>query len=515
MKTLVFGIDGASFELMNRFMEEGLLPTFQMLKERGAYGKLDSTIPPHTAPGWMSAFSGVNAGEHGIYQFWDTQSDTYVGKFMGSVDMGVPAVWEILNQAGKKTGVVNVPMTHPIKKLDGFMISWPLSNTLHYCYPEKLLAEIAKHGGHYVNDLIVMCDGNIDYIDKAIEITKKRVKTLEYLVHNYNWDFIAAVFTEIDRVSHFFWHYMDAKSPEYQSCAAENLRNAIQNIYIETDKALAEILKFLPKETNLIVLSDHGFGVGYVDFYVQTFLKKKGFLHTMLVTKAEEALRKINEGSWFEYEQEGERHTVNWNETVAYMSAPGSYGININLKNRQKYGIVSEEEYESVRDKLIEELSQVINPASGCKLFEKVVRREEVYFGNKVEKAPDLILIPKNYGIMVSHLLKEDEIFGLPEQKGMHRPEGIFFIYNENRKISVDTQESRLEDIAATILNIYGISIPDYMEGQVMCKLNNSVQEFCDLGSIEKKETNTIQGEAYEKGEIDSVKNRLKALGYL
>lgn len=512
MKVFVFGVDGASFELMNRFMEEGLLPTFQMLKERGVYGKLDSSIPPHTAPGWMSAFSGVNAGKHGIYQFWDTQSDTYVGKFMGSVDMGVPTIWEILNRAGKKTGVVNVPMTHPIKKLDGFMISWPLSNTLHYCYPEKLLMEIAKHGGHYVNDLTIMCDGNIDYIDKAIEITRKRVKTLEYLVHNYEWDFIATVFTEIDRVSHFFWHYMDAESPEYQKDVADNLRNAVRDIYIETDKALAGILEFLPEDTNLIVMSDHGFGVGYVDFYVQTFLKRKGFLHTMLANETEETMRKINEGSWFEYEHDGDIHTVNWNETVAYMAAPGSYGININLMNRQKYGIVLEEEYESLRDKLIEEFSQVINPVSGCKLFRKVVRREEVYSGDKVEKAPDLILIPENYGIMVSHLLKENEIFGLPEQKGMHRNEGIFFIYKRDEKIFTDTQEAKLKDIAATILNMFGISMPEYMEGKVICKLNNSVQE---LSSIEAKETDTIHGEAYEKSELDSIKNRLKSLGYL
>ena len=73
MKLLVIGLDGATFELINQFQSDGALPIFSKLMNKGLSYPLISTMPPHTAPGWVSSLTGVNPGEHGIYQFWDTQ----------------------------------------------------------------------------------------------------------------------------------------------------------------------------------------------------------------------------------------------------------------------------------------------------------------------------------------------------------------------------------------------------------------------------------------------------------
>lgn len=497
-------------------MDEGKLPTFQMLKEKGIYGKMNSTVPPHTAPGWISAFTGVNPGQHGIYQFWDTQAQNYVGKFMGSIDFGVPAIWDILNKYGIKTGVVNVPMTHPPKKLNGFMITWPLSKTLRYTYPEDLLIKIAKNGGHYVNDLIMMCDGKSDYISKAIEVTKKRVKTLEYLLNKYEWDFMSVVFTEIDRISHFFWHYMDPESPEYQKQVEDRLKTAVEDIYIETDRALCNILKLLPRETSVLIFSDHGFGVGYIDFYVQTYLMKKGYLKSYKTIQLEaDRFQEMNKNSWFEYKIGTSLYTVDWNNTVAFMAAPGSYGININLKGRQEYGIVLEEEYESIRDRLIQDLMLVTNPQTGKELFRKVVRREEVYKGKKVANAPDLILIPENYGIMLHHSIVPGQLFGLPEQKGMHRNEGVYLVYKEDEVLEQQIEEPNLVDIAATILYLNAIEIPEYMEGRPICKLQSKIKINQNESIRNGLQTESVNKDIYKKDEIEEVKQHLKALGYL
>lgn len=135
MKLIVIGLDGASFPLIMKFCNEGLLPNISKIIEMGKCAPLNSTIPPHTAPGWVSSLTGVLPGEHGIYQFWDTQSPNYVGKFMGSNNVAYPYIWDILNEAGYSTGLINIPMSHPPKKVNGYIITWPLSNTLRYCYP--------------------------------------------------------------------------------------------------------------------------------------------------------------------------------------------------------------------------------------------------------------------------------------------------------------------------------------------------------------------------------------------
>lgn len=498
MKLLVIGLDGTSCDLINQFKLEGFLPTFSKLINEGSFYSLSSTTPPHTAPGWVSSLTGVNSGGHGIYQFWDTQSPSYVGKFMGSNDIGVPFIWKILNESGYDTGLINIPMTHPPKEVNGYMLTWPLSNTLSYCYPTDLIKEIAAHQGHYASDLVTMFNGDVNYNNEALEITRKRLQTIKYLVQNKPVDFFMTVFTEIDRVSHFYWHYMVDND-----CNA-GLRDAIRNIYIETDKVLGEIHELLDEDTTLMIYSDHGFEQGIIDFYVQTYLMQVG-----LMQLKKESSNYVLKDNWFEHKHNNEIYTVDWGGTIAYMAAPGSYGININLKGRQDKGIVEPSDYEAVCQKVIEQLKLVINPLDNKPLFKEVVKSSSIYNGNLGQSAPDIIMIPENWGIMVHHKITDGELFNLdPEQKGMHSMDGIFLMYGNGVKNFSHKPPQDLCDITPSILDLFDIQIPSYIEGKSIFSLQ------------EKKDTN-IPSELvstqsnYSDEEQGEIKERLKNLGYL
>lgn len=521
MKMFILGLDGASYHLVKEFVRKNKMHNFKEIINGGHFRKLNSTIPPHTAPGWVTAFTGTGPGKHGVFQFWDTQARNYAGKFMGRDDFDVLPVWDILNRAGFATGMINIPMTHPPKKVNGFIITWPLSNTLRYAYPDDILFKIAQYGGHYVSDLGIMYDGNIDYIDKAINITRKRVKTLKCIMENYRWDFLVSVFTEIDRVSHFYWHYMDKSSPEYMETNNSKLKNAIEDIYCETDRALGYILNMLDGNTLLMILSDHGFGAGEINFYAQSFLMERSFLK---IRKAQDcsntcassgSMPEVPGGSWFECVYNNERYTVDWDNTIAYMAAPGSYGININLKGRQSQGIVENEEYENIRDALIREFSSVIHPYRGSKLFKKIARREEVYTGGSLQKAPDLILIPEDYGTMVHHSIKPGEIFGSPEHKGMHNGDGILLIYGREAESVKVSETAGLEDIAPTILDYYGIDMPQYMDGKVLAEFKRAGRKSADVYLKPESQPNEGEKIAYTGSEIKEAEEKLKSLGYL
>lgn len=500
MKLLIIGLDGASFDLISQFKSEGALPTFSKLINQGLFYPLGSTLPPHTAPGWVSSLTGVNPGSHGIYQFWDTHSSSYVGKFMGSNDVGVPFIWDILNESGYSTGLINIPMTHPPKEVNGYILTWPLSNTLRYCYPADLIKKIAAHQGHYASDLVTMFNGDVNYINEALEITRKRFQTIKYLVKNKPVDLFMTVFTEIDRVSHFYWHYMtnNDRNP--------GLRDAIRNIYIETDYILGEILELIEDNTTLIIYSDHGFEKGNIDFYVQTYLKEIGLLHLK-----QESDDYVLEDTWFEYVNKYEKYTVDWSETIVYMAAPGSYGININLKGRQEKGIVDPAEYDQVCQKVIEQLKLVASPLNDKPLFKDVVKSSSIYSGSLSNIAPDIIMIPENWGTMVHHKITDDEIFSLdPEQKGMHSMDGIFLVYGNVVKDLKHRPPQDLRDIAPTILDLFNIPSPSYMEGASVFSSDNRAD------SVEKGsciQTNTQN--SYSEEEQGEIKERLKNLGYL
>jgi len=519
MKVFIMGIDGASYELINNYIKDGKLPTFNKIINDGCFGRLLSTVPPHTAPGWVSAFTGVGPGSHGIYQFWDTQADNYVGKFMGRNEYNVLPVWDILNQYGIKTGVINVPMTHPPRELDGFILTWPLSNTLRYCYPSDLLINIAKNGGHYASDINSMCDGDPSYIDKAIDITRKRVKTIQYLAKSMDWDILFSVFTEVDRVSHFFWDTVIEHRGQNEQQA---LTNAVEIIYRETDSALKQILETLPEDTLVIILSDHGFCRGNIDFYVQSYLLDKKLLE---IKKAEDAhpyksncvASDIVYSNWFECISNGEKFIVDWDNTCAYMAAPGSYGVNINLKGRQINGIIDKEDYEKVRERVIEELMLVKNPNSGERLFKKVAKREEVYSGEMVSHAPDIILVPYDYGSMVHHAIKPGTLFGQPDQKGMHREDGIIIMHGATINKDKFRNEAKLEDVAPTLLDFYQIEKPAYMEGNTVCMFNahgKAAQEKI-TSRLDKGSSELIKADSYATNERNEIEDKLKSLGYL
>ena len=66
MKSILIGIDGAEPKLIDKWIDE--LPNLQ--KFYSCYGKLNSTIPPSSAPAWTSIVTGVMPSEHGIYDFF-------------------------------------------------------------------------------------------------------------------------------------------------------------------------------------------------------------------------------------------------------------------------------------------------------------------------------------------------------------------------------------------------------------------------------------------------------------
>lgn len=519
-KVFVYGIDGGSFPLIKSFVELGELPNYKKLIENGAFGKFISTIPPHTAPGWTSISTGVYPGKHGIYQFWKTQGRDYIGEYQGAADWKKPPIWEVLNEYGLKTGVVNVPMTHPPSPLDGFMISWPLSKTLNYCYPENLLSEIIKMGGHFCPDIYIMYDGQEKYLESACEITRKRIRTIQYLMNNKEWDFFIMVFPEVDRICHFYWNYMDKESPYY--IENSELKNAILKIYKEIDKAIGKIIDELPEDMLFVSLSDHGFRVGKVNFNINTFLIQKGYMSLREMDKNIEKNMQLNDfgyTDWLNVRHENRNYEVDWNKTKAYMAAPGSYGINFNLESRQRNGIVSETEKYDLFDELKSQLLQLKHPYKDIPILKDVVWGHEVYYGDEQKSAPDIMLIPSDYSVMVSHRLSIDEIFSEPEQKGMHCREGYILFYGHDVQEGKQLEECQIVDFFPTILEYFGIDIPSYVDGKIIDVFK---PERLKVRRI-KREKTQIKIPILDKGDNctysvsdrKEIEEKLKSLGYL
>ena len=138
MKIVLLGIDGATPDLMEKWMDQGKLPNFQKIQKNGAWGKLKSTTPPFSAPAWTSIVTGCNPGKHGIYGF--ERTGTLEQHLISSSYRKVPAIWNYLTDIGLKSIIINVLGSYPPEKINGAMITGLLTPSYdsNFTYPKKI-----------------------------------------------------------------------------------------------------------------------------------------------------------------------------------------------------------------------------------------------------------------------------------------------------------------------------------------------------------------------------------------
>src|SRR5262245_26837685 len=107
---IVIGLDGATFDLILPWVEEGHLPCLGRLLREGAHSPLRSTIPPITPCAWSSFMTGKNPGKHGLFDFIEPAPGRRAFSFTNASSRAGATLWGYLSRLGRKVGV---PMTYP------------------------------------------------------------------------------------------------------------------------------------------------------------------------------------------------------------------------------------------------------------------------------------------------------------------------------------------------------------------------------------------------------------------
>ncbi|MBI3378235.1 MAG: alkaline phosphatase family protein [Nitrospirae bacterium] len=554
-KVIVIGLDGATFNLIRPWVREGRLPALARLMEEGCYGELISTPDMMSPSAWTSFATGKNPGKHGLYNFLDFVPNTLKLHYYSSIDRDGETLWGLLNKSGKKAGVLNVPMTYPADTLDGFMISgWnaPTVKSKGFSHPPEMIDEILKKFGGYplfptVKKYMVENKPSL-----AIEAIKNSLdahaKVSKYLMETRDWDLLIAFFIATDQVQHYFWHYMDPQHPLHDPHAATECRDAIFNIYERCDRIISELIEKIGEETTIIVMSDHGHGPNHgATQYLPLWLKKMRFaveneksysvnlLRTMQTAALKSIYNQMNkhlnmrvkgflnrlvpnlrdkvESTW-------RFSSYDWARTKVFFH----YEPRINLKGREPFGIISHgEEYEQLRNNLIEKLYECRDVKTGQRVIEKVFKGEEVYHGKHVSNAPDIVIWWKE-GVVLSGLacLREDGVEVRVTEKyvddprtGNHFPHGIFLIKGKHIRKGKEIKGAEIIDLAPTILHLMNSPVPNDIDGKVLTEVFD--EDFLKKNPVKftKGRSDSDKKDGYSKSDEDNVHENLKALGYI
>src|SRR6266498_257386 len=127
MKTIIIGLDGATFDIIRPLAAANRLPVLSRLMREGASAPLRSTILPNSFPGWASCTTGTSEGMHGVFSPFIKNLGGYTVRAMSGLDIRTRHVWDLLGESGGRSIVINVPTAYPPEPLNGLMVTGMLT----------------------------------------------------------------------------------------------------------------------------------------------------------------------------------------------------------------------------------------------------------------------------------------------------------------------------------------------------------------------------------------------------
>src|SRR5882762_3090862 len=279
MKTVIIGLDGATFDIIKPLVSAGRMPVLSRLMREGTSAPLRSTILPNSFPGWASCTTGTSEGMHGVFSPFIKNQSSYGVRAMSGLDIMTRPVWDILTEHGGRSIVVNVPTTYPPEPINGLMVTGMLTpgRDSEFTYPASLKNELLAEFPNYVIEPERIPDkhARANEFRRAIEV---RERALTFLMQQGEWDFLMVVFSVLDRAQHDYWADMDPNHPRHDPRTPPEFRGFINEIYQRLDVAVGRLLETLPAETRVFVVSDHGFCSELFEVRVNELLASKGLL---------------------------------------------------------------------------------------------------------------------------------------------------------------------------------------------------------------------------------------------
>jgi predicted AlkP superfamily phosphohydrolase/phosphomutase len=374
---------------------------------------MESSIPEVSSVSWSSIITGRNPGEHGIYGFTEIIPNTYTISFPNSKNLRSPPFWQINN---KRSVIINVPSTYPAQKINGFIVTGFISLDLQKSvYPKEYIDTLNNMNYKIDVDSKKAHKSTQLFFKDLLSTLEKRIELYQYLWDKIKWDTFMLVFTGTDRLEHFLWNAYEEKNHEFH----QQFLKYFQKI----DEVIGDINKKLKDSDSLIMLSDHGMGKIKTDINLNTLLSENDFLK--LANNPNRGYNNINEG------------------TKAFAMEPAR--IYINKKGKYPKGEVKKSEEEEIITELIDLFSKL--KYKDEKVIRKIWKKQEIYHGQFIENAPDLVLLPYN-GYSLRGSIKEKPLFYKDNIiNGMHTQQNAFLFIKNKDKTDVIPKNPNVEHI--------------------------------------------------------------------
>jgi predicted AlkP superfamily phosphohydrolase/phosphomutase len=538
VRILCLGLDGADYDLVRDLLARGRLPTIGRLAREGVFGPLRSTIPAVTPTAWSSLLTGLNPGGHGIFNFSSNPNRAPQRVESAASRAGDP-LWRLLGPAGIRSAFVTIPFTYPPEPFDGIVVtgyggpSRPeilpagARDRIRSAHPQLVTAHhpMAERWWEDFDGFARKLVSHVGEIADVCRLCLELEPDLRLLVV----DFMSS-----DFAGHLGYHRLDPDHPAHDPAEAGN---ELVEVYEAVDRACGDLIdeagRRWGEEPTTILLSDHGMKPIYWTFHANRWLEEAGYLRYR-----RRSLQPLK-GSRLDYlskvDQRLARTRRGYGRTLDRLPLPAPRSdrafADIDFGSTRAYCLATGGQIylgeasgarrdAGVERELADALAAIAHPETGQPAFD-VRRKEELYRGPFVDRAPELVILPRDERIHVDSSrrawprpferhdhLDPESFYGY---SGHHGMTGIVAAAGPGIRVGDVPTDTELTQVPATLLALHGLE-SRLDAGPIDAILEPSLdrREAVSAATTDSRAAASVYSEEEEARMIE----RLRDLGY-
>ena len=496
-RLVILGLDGATWTVLDPMRRRGLMPNLDVLLAKSAYGTLRSTIPPVTSAAWTTMMTGCGPARHGVFdhRYYDVPAGQMKVNHSGRVR--VPTFWHLLSQAGRSVVSLNVPVTYPPLDVRGVVVSGMDAPHLDAAlsgapqFAERLRAEVPRYSLRYfwkrAPQTLAELAENARLTAESFLGRAEGGLLADRMVPD--WSALMVQFQNLDPFQHRAWRYLNVDEtgiddPAWNDAAAGVIRGLDVAIGL-----LAELAE--RRGAAVLVVSDHGFGSCLGRVHVNRILIDAGVarvpgLAGRLGRRARQATDHLRlwgakrddptaRSSSFDLSITAQ-FPFDWKRTLAFAPHQDTAAMVYLNSTERRAGapLATPRQADDALAAASDAISAARHPETGIPLFPQVIATADAYGIDPAREGfPDLIALPdEQYWVRTKLAPGRDLVEADPNLPGTHRPEGIVALAGAGL-VPGRSLAANLHDIAPTILSLFGLPIPEHVEGRPLAGLGS------------------------------------------
>jgi predicted AlkP superfamily phosphohydrolase/phosphomutase len=398
-----------------------------------------------------------------------------------------------------------------------------------FVYPSDLEAKVLEWAPGYVVEIKTSWD--LDWRDEALaqralaSIGQRRA-VLEGLLESDPPQIVFTVLEAPDRLQHAYYGYLNHAQGTHGHPPAPGVGPALERCYSALDEIVGVLADYAGADGGVVVCSDHGFTAWEYSVHTNALLESWGYLklrpgaramQTGLARRMVPLAKRILPAKLAREAKGRTFAAIDWSRTQAFASPIPLQGIFINERGRERLGAVPSERVAALKDAIARRFEELRAP-DGAPVTDRVWRSEEVFDGDALEGAPDLMPVLRDHRFElddeVFHRSAFTEVSELP--LGVHHPDGIICVYGPGVEAG-GTVAGSVMDVTPTLLYLAGLEVPEGLDGDVLRGAftpghleTHPVSTTASTGTKRRDEASP-----YSEEEEAAIEESLKGLGYL